>query len=117
MINALEIKEILETYKKYGWTLEKILLSKELKNELTDAEITELSGDAKIEHSKTDAALFSRNSKNNKQAWELRHFHSNPFAVFELIDSEVSETEKTEILKQMENRLEDYASNKSGRGH
>jgi hypothetical protein len=117
MIKAQEIKEILETYKKYGWTLEKILLSDELKNELNDAEIKDLFGDTKVLNSKTDGALFSRSSKNNKEAWELRHLYSNPFAIFELIDLENSKDEKQEIIKQMENRLADYASNKLSRNH
>ncbi|MGI8545030.1 MAG: hypothetical protein ACR2MD_16340 [Aridibacter sp.] len=117
MIKLQEIKEILETYKKYGWRLQKILLSNELKNELSDAKIVNLFDDIKISNSKTDGALFSRSSKNNKQAWELRHLHLNPFAIFELIDDKTSATEKEKILKQMENRLEDYASNDLSRNH
>lgn len=112
MIKAQEIKEILETYKKYGWILQKILLSDKLKKELSKAEIRDIFGHTKIAHSKTDGALFFRNSENNKEAWELRHLHVNPFAIFELIEFESSDAEKQEILKQMENRLENYVSNK-----
>ncbi len=111
MINAQEIKEIVKTYEKYGWTLQRILLSQELKNKLTESEIENLFGDTKILDSKTNGALFSRDSKNNKVAWELRYLHSNPFAVFELIDSESSDSEKETIFTQMENQLLDYASN------
>lgn len=117
MIKLQEIKEILETYKKYGWRLQKILLSNELKNELSAAEIKLFSSGVKVSNSKTDGALFSRSSKNSKQAWELRHLHLNPFAIFELIDDKTSATEKEKILKQLENRLEDYASNNLSRNH
>ncbi|MDQ3635576.1 MAG: hypothetical protein M3405_13860 [Acidobacteriota bacterium] len=117
MIKLQEIKEILETYRKYGWTLQKILLSDRLKNELSAAEIKLFSSGVKVSNSKADGALFSRSSKNNKEAWELRHLHLNPFAIFELIDAEISNSEKEKILKQMENRLEDYASNDLSRNH
>lgn len=110
MINAQEIKEILKTYNKYGWTLRKILLSNEYKNRLDNATIKDLFGDVGISESKTDGALFSRDSNNNKVAWELRYLNSNPFAVFELIDPESSDAEKETIFKQMQNKLQVYAS-------
>lgn len=118
MISAQEIKSILETYEKYDWKLRKILLTKNLKNDLKEEDLKRLFGEAEISEAEIDGAFFSRNSKNDKIAWELRHLNANPFAVFELIDREAGAAECVEILKRMENRLENYASNKmSVKGH
>ncbi len=112
MINASEVKEILSTYEKYGWTIKQILLSDELKNSLSSEELEEIVGKSEISESSVDAVWFSRPSKYGKTAWELRHLNQNPFAIFELTDEDDDESAKVEMLKNAETRMAEYASNK-----
>lgn len=112
MINASEIKEILSTYKKYGWEINRILLSDELKSSLSSDEIEELFGESEISDFAVDAVWFSRPSKHGKTAWELRHLSPNPFAIFELSDEDADESANAEMLKNSETRMADHASNK-----
>ena len=99
MITAEQIQEILSLYKKYGWTLRQILLTKKLKENLTDF-IT----DAEIIESEINAAWFSRPS-GEKEAWELRRLSETPYALFETFEEDDEEEVREEIRREMEARL------------
>ena len=104
MINAGQIEEILSLYKKHGWNLRRVLLSDALRKRLADS-IEKLFGSAEVVSSNIDAAWFSRPSRNNREAWELRHLSETPFALFETIGDDTSEAEREEIRREMEDRL------------
>jgi hypothetical protein len=112
MIKALEIKEILATYQKYGWKPEKVLLTKKLQNTFSPTELEDTFGNLPVKTSGVSGIWFSRQSKNKRVAWEIRHLNSNPFALMELIENGLPDSQKEIILRQAETRLEEYASNK-----
>lgn len=114
MITTGQITEILSLYKKHGWNLCRVLLSAELQKTLNDEEIKAIFGNVEIIKSEINAVWFSRPSKHSKIAWELRHLSETPYAFFELFDKDEDEDFQAEKQKEMENRLKDYASNKTG---
>lgn len=109
MISAETIREILSLYKKYGWSLRRVLLSEKLNKHLS-ASIKPLFDDVEIVLAEIDAAWFSRASGKTNEAWELRHLSETPFAVFELFDKETAEEIFKEKLLEMEKRLKDRLS-------
>lgn len=81
MIDANEIKEILATYKKYGWDLRRVLLTAELKNN-----VGEVFADVPVTDADIDAAWFSRPPQTGAIAWEIRHLSTAPYALLEHLD-------------------------------
>ena len=104
MIDEKEIREILSLYKKHGWNLSRVLLSAELEKNLS-GKIEIIFGAAEIVSSQIDAAWFTRPSKHNREAWELRHLSTTPFALFEVFEPETEESFKREKLSEMELQL------------
>lgn len=104
MITEAQIAEILSLYKKHGWTLSRVLLSAELEKNLSENG-GKLFGAVETVSSQIDAAWFTRLSKNNNVAWELRHLSSAPFALFEVFGADADEDFRREKLSEMENRL------------
>lgn len=104
MIDEKQIAEILSLYKKHGWNLSRVLLSAELEKNLAD-KIENIFGKAEIITSQTDAAWFTRPSKHNREAWELRHLSSSPFALIEVFDPDTDESFKREKMREMEAQI------------
>lgn len=109
MISAEAIREILSLYKKYGWSLRRVLLSEKLYERLS-ASIKSLFDNAEIIPAEIDAAWFSRASGITNEAWELRHLSETPFAIFELFEKEIAEEIFKEKLLEIEKRLKNRLS-------
>jgi len=107
MIKAGQIAEILSLYKKHGWILRRVLLSDELKTSLANAP-ENLFDDAEIRTSDIDAAWYSRKSKADQEAWELRRLSETPFALFETFDEEDEDEVREEALSEIESRLKTF---------
>lgn len=101
MIDAVAIKEILETYKKYGWTLRRVLLSDELT--LTVGDTRNFFGGVPVITSDLNAAWFSRPPKDGPNAWEIRHLSTDPYSLVEHIDENSADFEAR--LSSVESRL------------
>lgn len=111
MITAEQIGEILSLYEKHGWKISRVLLSEELSRSLGEETRSELFGPAPTGRADIDAVWFTRPSKHGRTAWELRHLSAAPYALFEL-SGETGLTDET--MKEMENRLTEYASKITG---
>jgi hypothetical protein len=98
------IREIAATYQKHGWTLRRVLLTRETL-EKTGASFKT---DAPVFVSGINALWFSRVSAAG-EAWELRALSAASFALFELLGKEVSEEERSRILLETEKRLKERA--------
>ena len=72
MITANLVTEIISLYKKHGWRICRVLLSNETKIKFA-AEIETIFQNDLIKESAVDAVWFSRPSKHDNIAWELRH--------------------------------------------
>jgi len=101
MIDAASIRDIIEVYSKHGWSLRRVLLSDGLRNSLGD--VANLFGNASLRDSDIDAAWFSRATKNDGTAWEIRHLSTAPFALLVVVKDEASELE--DALLDTEERL------------
>lgn len=98
------IEEIISTYHKHGWRLERLLLRSETNTELA-GELETLTDGAKVEASEVDGLWFSRPSHEEREAWELRQLSENPFALFETFEKDESEEQREEMRREMEARL------------
>ena len=111
-MNTLErVREIVETYQKYGWKIERLLMRPETRELVEHAKMS-FSG-ASIENGSVDALWFSRASHNNRVAWELRLVAESNYALFETFEAEEAEEDREEVRREMEARLRDYVLGKS----
>jgi hypothetical protein len=102
MIDKTLITEILDTYKRYGWILRRVLLTQQLKTAIGGDSRT-LFGGVPVIASDIDAVWFSRPPQSGSTAWEVRHLSSNPYALLEHIDETSADFE--EKLGAVETRL------------
>src|SRR5215216_833166 len=96
MIDATTVEEIIELYKKHGWTLRRALLSPEAKNLATS-----IPEQVERYASDIDALWFSRKSKRNSETWELRRLSPLPFALVGVVSTTASEDEIESTLDQV----------------
>lgn len=104
MIDAKTIGEILSLYARHGWTLRRVLLSGEMKQYL-GSEAASIFEQVALYDSPIDALWFSRSSKEDCEAWELRHLTNTPFALVEVLENGLQTPEREAILKNTEMRL------------
>jgi hypothetical protein len=99
------MKEIVNTYRKHGWEWRRILVRPETKEDLNLAfEANELEL-IQIEDGDVDALWFSRASRAEREAWELRLLAETPFALFETFEKDETEEQREEMRREMEARL------------
>jgi hypothetical protein len=103
MISADDIRAILAQYEKFGWSLERVLLSDGLAAALGD-DSAEIFVKTPVEHSDLDAAWFTRRS-NDGTAWELRILEAFPFAYVVVIADDMANEEREDILRSTEEKL------------
>lgn len=104
MIKPGQIAEILALYKKHGWILRRVLLSEALRTSLADS-AAQLFGAAEIRASEINAVWFSRQSKPDQIAWEIRLLSETPYALMEIFDADDDDEIRDEALAEIEERL------------
>ncbi len=104
MIDAAAVEALIALYAKHGWTLRRVLLSDALQKRLSTA-AANIFGDAEIGRSELDAAWFSRSSRPDCTAWEIRHLSETPYALVEVIDSQINAEQAAEVFKGTEARM------------
>lgn len=106
MIDAAAFREIIALYDKHGWKLRRVLLSAPLKNGLA----AEIPPGVEVKDSALDAAWFSRSSRPESMAWEVRHLSKTPFALVEVIENDANEEEAEAVLKAAEAKMLDITA-------
>ena len=96
MTDAKTVGEIIAQYAKHGWKLRRALLSAEGRTRFGDA-----LGDVEKVDSDLDALWFSRRSRPDSEAWELRRLTNLPFALVAVIRNEASQEEIESTLDQV----------------
>ncbi len=96
-------KQIVALYERHGWTLRRILLSRESRAGFDDN-----LKDVVVVDSDFDALWFARTSQGKREAWELRLLSDQPYALFEAFEADESEEDRQEARHEMENRMRDY---------
>jgi hypothetical protein len=110
MNTAELISEIRATYERHGWHLRRMLLRPETREKLVEASYDLL--DVAIRNSDFDALWFARASQGNREAWELRLIAENPYALFEAFETNETEEEREQSLREMENRMREHVTAK-----
>ena len=105
------IREIVDTYRKHGWELRRVLLQPETRAELqTETDLPAPLNLATLEEATVDGLWFSRPSHEEREAWELRLLAENPFALFEAFEKDETEEQREEMRREMEARLREYVN-------
>jgi len=105
--------ELLTTYHRHGWQLRALLLAPETITELKGGE-DDLLQSVMIKDSPVDALWFSRPSHEQREAWELRLLSETQYALFETFEADETEEQREEMRQEMEARLRDYVTGRSG---
>ena len=101
MTDSATVREIIAEYEKHGWTPRRALLSAESESLLSKS----LTDKIEIEPSDLDALWFSRRSKPESEAWELRRLSGSPFALIAIISSAMSSEEFEATLEQVADEM------------
>ena len=98
--------EIIDTYRRHGWELRRVLLRPEARAALNESS-QRLFKDALLVDSDFDALWFSRPSHAGREAWELRQVAAQPYALFEAFEADEDEELREDARREMENRMRD----------
>jgi hypothetical protein len=112
-MNQIErLPEIIATYQKHGWNLQRVLLTAE-----TEALFERLEtsfADARVEAAAIDALWFSRPSHEQREAWELRLVADTPYALFETFEIDETEEQREEMRRELEARMREHVMRGGG---
>src|SRR5437762_3446598 len=103
------LHEIIATYRKHGWSLQRVMLKPET-DRLCGEEEQTLFADAGVAAAPIDALWFSRPSHEEREAWELRLVADTPYALFETFESDETEEQRDEMRREMEARMRDQVT-------
>jgi hypothetical protein len=69
-----------------------------------------LLADLVVNEALIDALWFSRPSRENREAWELRLVAATPYALFEAFEVDETEEQREEMRREMEARMREYTT-------
>lgn len=101
--------EIIDTYQRHGWELQRVLLRPESRADLAEQK-EELLKEARLIEAEFDALWFSRPSHAGREAWELRLVATQPYALFEAFEADEDEELREDARREMENRMRDQVT-------
>jgi hypothetical protein len=101
MVSIKEIRSIISQYGKHGWTLRRILSTSGSETDLSKEFLT-FDPQIIFGNSSINGLWFSRPSKADSVAWELRRTTGTPYALVTVIDEEVDEETMEEELQRVE---------------
>ena len=104
-------REIIATYRKHEWNLQRVLLRPETRAQLSGNEEQIFAG-VRIDEAPIDALWFSRPSYGTREAWELRLLSETQYALFETFEKGEPEEAREEVRREMEARLLEYVMKK-----
>ena len=98
------LSDILSNYTRHDWQLRRLLLTAKTINEVDDTQLSL----APVSEASFDALWFSRPSRGDREAWELRLLAATPYALFENFEPDETEEQREEMRQEMEARLRDH---------
>jgi hypothetical protein len=105
MISPEGIEQILAQYAKHGWKLRRVLLSGRLKEKVPG--IADWFEGVEIQAADLDGLWFSRSSRPDITAWELRHLAETPYALVTAVQEGTNRETAESILKETQSRMMD----------
>lgn len=112
-MNQLErINEIIETYVRHGWRLERLLLTPQTGADGAAVLASDASFQENMVHEFTvDALWFKRASgQDGREAWELRLVADAPYALFETFEADEADEDREEVRREMEARMAEHTA-------
>lgn len=110
--------EIIDTYLRHGWQLERVLLCTETLRAIEAIAATTIPSpnilfhDASVRESTVDALWFKRAAQaTGREAWELRLVSDSPYALFETFEADEAEEDREDVRREMESRLIETTNN------
>lgn len=100
------LKEIIATYRRHGWQLQRVLTRPEMRAALAPRE--EDFENASIQDAEFGALWFSRPSHEGRAAWELRLVAEQQYALFEVFEPDETEEQSEEVRREMEARMREH---------
>lgn len=105
-MNQLQLfREILATYRKHGWRLERVLMSAATLAQAGATGDASLFENVAVQESAVDAMWFARPSHEGREAWELRLVAETPYALFELFEADEPEEDREDVRREMQARM------------
>ena len=101
--------EIIATYQRHGWKLQRVLLRPETRADFA-GQADELSKEVQLIDSDFDALWFSRPAQAGREAWELRLAATQPYALFKAFAADESEEDREAMRVEMENQMRDHGA-------
>lgn len=98
------LSDILTNYARHDWELRRLLLTAQTINEVDNAQLSL----APVTETSFDALWFSRPSRGDREAWELRLLAPTPYALFENFEPDETEEQREEMRQEMEARLREH---------
>ena len=102
------MEEIVATYRRHGWQLQRVLMRTATRAQLGEA-ATAFDG-ISIQNSEIDALWFSRASHKDREAWELRLIAEPQYALFESFNREQTEGQREGVRQEMEARMREHVT-------
>lgn len=102
------IQEIIATYRRHGWQLQRVLLTPPTREALSAH--MRVFEDATIHDAEFDAMWFARTSPAQREAWELRLVAEQRYALFEAFEADEADEEREDVRREMENRMRENAA-------
>lgn len=116
MNQSEQFSEIIATYLKHGWRLERVLLRTETRAAIESATASTLEETlfqhASVSESMVNALWFKRTAQaTGREAWELRLVSDSPYALFETFEADEAEEDREDVRREMESRLIETTNN------
>jgi hypothetical protein len=107
---SLELfSEIIATYQRHGWKLERVLIKPSTRNDLKDEPMGMFDAAVVIE-AEFDALWFARPSTAGREAWELRLAAEQPYALFAAFEADETEADREEARLEMEHQMREQVN-------
>ncbi|MGH9944241.1 MAG: hypothetical protein ACRD9R_17990 [Pyrinomonadaceae bacterium] len=105
-----QFQATLDTYRRHGWRLARVLMRPETLAELCRLTATAADAPAHFEQvaaraADFDAMWFARPAQGGREAWELRLVADSPYALFELFEPDEAEEDREDVRREMEARM------------
>ncbi|PYS43767.1 MAG: hypothetical protein DMF71_06220 [Acidobacteria bacterium] len=106
MITPKLIEEIIATYRRHEWQLQRVLLRAATRASIGEREtVFDL---VHVRDSDIDALWFSRPPNQGREAWELRMIAEQQYALFEAFEPDATEEQREEVRREMEARMREH---------
>lgn len=104
-----QFAEVIAAYRRHGWQARRALMTAETLAETREGRQT-LFANLVVDEALIDALWFSRPSRENREAWELRLVADTPYALFEAFEVDETEEQREQMRREMEARMREYTT-------